>query len=672
MSAKAKTKKNTTKPTVKSILGEGGVLAKALDRYEHREPQLEMATAVSEALADEKPLIIEAATGTGKTLAYLVPALLSGKRVVVSTGTKALQEQLFHKDIPLLGSCWHKPFNAVLLKGRRNYICKMRVQEMMLNPRFRAASDAHQWGVIREWYAKTETGDRADVPGLPDDYATWADLSVGSEACKGAKCKYYESCFVTQARKQAAEAEIIVVNHHLFFADLALRQQGYAEVIPDYDAVIFDEAHHLEEIASNYFGTQVSNWRVNELIQDIKHALSEEDISDDDLEARLKTLNQRGTSFFTLLAFGLYEGRYPIGEVLSGPQASRIDDSRGQFAVALTELERELKRFATKIEMTERLVERTSQLKFDLDELIEASDERYTYFMEVRDRGVFLNAAPIDLGELFQTKLYAEEKTLVFTSATLSTGGTFAYFKRRMGMVPVSKNDEKTKALDVREIKLDAIFDYENQCLVYVPNRLPAPNSPKFVDGVVQIVEYLVGITQGRAFVLFTSWANMRAVHEELAERLDFTVLKQGDMPKRELIAAFKKDKNSVLFATSSFWEGVDVEGDALQLVIIDKLPFASPSDPLVRARMDLLEARGGNSFFDYSVPGAALMLKQGFGRLIRSQNDTGVVAILDSRIATKRYGDHFLDSLPPAPVVWRAPAVKQWWYDKFGKPDDA
>lgn len=699
--------------TVESILGENGIVAQGLGRYEFRPQQIDMANAVLDSLCNKEILIVEAATGTGKTLAYLVPALLSGRRVVVSTGTKALQEQLFQKDIPFLAKHWHREVKAVLLKGRRNYLCKVRFDEMMLSPKFRAASDVQHWATIKKWAKTTETGDRADVEGLPDDFPTWQDLSVGSEACKGSKCPHYDSCYVTKARKEANEAELIVVNHHLFFADLALKQGGFGEVIPEHDAIIFDEAHHLENVASSYFGMECSNWRVNELILDLKRAMESEGTSDDDLEKSMKSVTQKATSFFSMLAFGHYEGRYPLSMILEGSQKERIQESYRLFGVALTELERELKRFSGASELSERLAERAADLKFETDELMKCDDEKYTYFMEIRDRGVFLNAAPIDLAELFQQKLLRNHDTIVFTSATLSTNDNFTFFKQRMGLkalpplidkdaeekkkevassgsgkgsakttisvkVEESKSEEKPekkkskkKKREVKELMLPPVFHYKDQCLVYVPKRLPPPNSPKFIEGVVQIVEYLVNISQGRAFVLFTSWSNMNAAYEELEDKLPFKVLKQGTKPKSELIREFKDDEHSVLFATSSFWEGVDVEGDALRLVIIDKLPFASPADPLNKARMDLLEARGKSSFHDFSVPGAALMLKQGFGRLIRSRSDMGVVAILDSRIATKRYGSHFIKSLPPAPVVWNAVEVKNWWHEKFGEPED-
>lgn len=685
----------TTPAPIEEILGPQGLLSRTLPRYEFRPQQLQMAQAIERALMQRHVLIVEAATGTGKTLAYLAPALTSGKRVVVSTGTKALQEQLFFKDIPFLTQHWPTKFKAVLLKGRRNYLCKWRMDDMLLNPRFRGPHDAKHWERVIQWARTTETGDRAEIPGLPDEYATWADLSISSEGCQGSKCKHYETCYVTQARRKAQEAEIIVVNHHLFFADMALKENSFAEILPEYDAVIFDEAHHLEDVASAYFGMQLSNYRLSELLSDIRQALEREDAVDADIERDLKSINVAGTSLFTLLAFGLYEGRYPLKGVLEGGQRLKLEEAHRQLAASLTDLERELRRFHQKVETAERLGQRASELKFELDAVMKAEDERYTYFLEIKDRGVFIQAAPIDLAEIFQRRLLKTHSTLVFTSATLSTNEDFNYFKKRMGLLPPTikkpkataqteeaqaqttpkveseapskeesrlASEAKSQPAPTDELLLEPVFDYASQCLLYIPKRLPPPNDPAFMDGVIQIIEYLVGITDGKAFVLFTSYANMNTAYEALAPKLTQTVFKQGDRPKSELLKAFKADTHSVLFATSSFWEGVDVEGESLQLVIIDKLPFASPGDPLIKARMELLESRGGNSFMELSVPSAALTLKQGFGRLIRSREDIGIVAILDSRIATKRYGSYFIKTLPPAPVVWNAAEVKQWW----------
>lgn len=666
----------STTARVDAILGEGGLLSQHLGRYEHRPQQLAMARAVADALADKATLLVEAATGTGKTLAYLVPSLLSGKRVVVSTGTKALQEQLFQKDIPFLSKHWHRPIAAVLLKGRRNYACKLRVQEMVFAPKFRAPADASYWPTILEWYKTTESGDRAEIRGLPDDYPTWQDLSIGGDACLGAKCKHYESCFVTQARKKAQEADLIVVNHHLFFADLSLRQDSYAEILPEFDVVVFDEAHHLEDVAGAYFGTQISNLRISELIADLRRLFQTEGIHDTEADQSIKAVATHGTSLFSLLAFTLSEGRYPLPEVMRGPQAATIATARRELGAALSSLERDLKRLAGVFEATRRVAERTAELKFDVEAVLRADDPRYTYFFDIRDRGVFAQAAPVDLARLFRERLLSRHDTIVFTSATLATGGNFQYFAQRVGLDGVIDADEEKKDRDLRELILPPVFSYEDQALLYIPKNLPEPNEPGYQEGVLQIIDYLIGVSGGRAFVLFTSWGQMdfayKALGPKLTASLGIRVFKQGEKPKSELLEEFKKDVTSVLFATSSFWEGVDVEGESLQLVIMDKLPFSVPDDPLIKARVELLKSRGGNPFMELSVPQAALTLKQGFGRLIRSQSDAGVVAILDSRIAKRRYGSYFLKSLPPAPVVWSAPDVKRWWLNKFGPRPDA
>lgn len=646
--------------TIDDILGHDGLLSQVHDNYEYREQQIAMARAVDESLAKRRPLIVEAATGTGKTLAYLIPALLSRKRVVVSTGTKALQGQLFHKDLPFLQKHWHRPFEMVQLKGRRNYLCLHRFEEMRQRPRFRSRDDARHWPDIMQWAQKTTTGDRAEIEGLPDDYAAWNDLSVGSEQCLGQKCPHYDDCFIVNARDRARDADIIVVNHHLFFADLALRDAGFGEILPEYDAVIFDEAHHLENVATSYFGIQVSNWRLKDLIGDVRRALDDEEIDSVDVDEAIGALSTDYADFFSFVSYGLYDGRYPLEQVVDGSQAERISEGARKVKSALEDLHSAVGALGGLGEVGQRLADRCTEVKLDLAMILAMQQSQFAYLVEKREKGVFLQAAPINLSDLLRSKLLDTHDTLVFTSATLATGGNLEFFKERLGMTGPER-----KRFDVDELILEPVFDYEEQCALYIPKKLPAPNSDDFPDNVALIVEYLTDVTQGRAFVLFTSYANMHAVHERVAHKLDFPVLKQGDAPKSELLDKFRADTHSVLFATSSFWEGVDVEGEALSLVIIDKLPFANPSDPLTRARLDDIEARGGNSFRDLSMPSAALTLKQGFGRLIRSRKDTGIVAILDSRIANKRYGSYFLDSLPPAPLAWTAPAVKRWWQRK-------
>lgn len=644
---------------IDEVLGPEGAIAKAMERWEDRPQQLEMAHAVERSFDERRPLIVEAATGTGKTLAYLVPALLSGKRVIVSTGTKALQEQLFYRDIPFVDEHWHEDVNAVLLKGRRNYLCKLRFESMKMNPAFRSRQDAQLWPKIISWASHTETGDRAEIEGLPDDWPTWSDLSVGAEGCLGTDCPHYDGCHVTKARRDATTARLIVVNHHLFFADLALKDGGFGELLPPYDAVIFDEAHHLESVATSYFGIELSNYRFVELTGDIRRALDEESLNEDAVEDAIVELDKAAKTFLSNLTIGLYDGRYELEAHLAGKGGALVGSSQTELEDALRKLEIATKKTRLS-ESHPRLHERAAEIAADVRFLMRHADPKYVYFLELRSGGTFLQAMPIDLADLMRRKLLETHDTMVFTSATLSTGGDFAYFRDRLGI---------EEEYSVEELILPPVFDYTEQCLIYVPNRLPAPNHPEFMDGFCTITDYLLRISGGRAFVLFTSYANMDEAWDRMSDDLaeSFTCLRQGDGPKNELLGRFREADRPILFATSSFWEGVDVVGDKLSLVIIDKLPFANPSDPLVRARLDLVDESGGNSFMEFSLPQAALTLKQGFGRLIRSREDRGVVAILDSRVAKKRYGRYFLDSLPPAPVVWRAAGVRDWWADHIG-----
>ncbi len=648
--------------TIDEIFGPDGFLARAHDDYEHRPLQIRMARAVEAALDERHPLIVEAATGTGKTLAYLVPALRSDKRVVVSTGTKALQEQLFRKDIPLLERHWPEDFEAALLKGRSNYLCKMRLEEIQSGRRTVRSDPRKRLQTLLEWAESTATGDRAEIEGLPDDSPIWNELSVGPDACLHTDCDHYDECFVTQARESAEEADLLVVNHHLFFADLALRDQGVADILPPYDAVIFDEAHHLEQVATSFFTRHLSNYRITDLVGDIERRLEDEELEAPDLEEALGELEDAGSEFFDYVSFGLDEGRHPAERALEDAREERIQGTRETLDEALVDLGVTLERQSGLGEVSGRFQERCGELREALELVTERDDDDYAYIADVRDRGVFLEAAPIELDQIFRDKLFETHDSLVFTSATLATGGDLSFFKRQLGLE--ASDGTSAVSFDVEELLLPPAFDYSEQSVLYVPNKLPAPGTDDYEDNLPMLVEYLLEITEGRAFVLCTSYANLHLLHDALEENLDYPVFQQGDRPKPELLAAFREQHDSVLFATRSFWEGVDVKGGSLSMVIIDKLPFANPSDPLTSARLDQLEARDLNSFRELSLPSAALALKQGFGRLIRSRDDVGIVAVLDSRIADKWYGRYFLDTLPSAPVRWSAPAVKQWWYE--------
>ncbi len=650
---------------IRHILGPGGLLASHLPGYEPRPQQVEMAQGVQDAFQGNHALVVEAATGTGKTLAYLIPAILSGQCVVVSTATRALQEQIFLKDIPFLTQLFRKlrparSFKAINIKGRTNYLCKLRFEQAQQTARFRTRQEADLFKKIERWAERTQTGDRAEIPGLPDDYAPWREITATGNQCVGSECEKFEECFVTQIRRQAKEAQIVVTNHHLFFADLALRSGSVSPILPDYDAVVFDEAHHLEETITSYFGYQASNFRVTELVGDTQRAIeSGASVLSPAARRAIDELERASEAFFGSIERP--EGRYPLAEALAGPRAQESER-------ALQALRAELETFQGWVatadigDQAERLASRTREVREDLERITGQAHPGFAYIAEVRGRGVFLEAAPIDVARIFEEKVLSVEGPQIYASATLTTGGTFDYFLGRLGM-------KREGAGAPRTLRLPPVFDYRRNALVYVPRRLPDPSAPEWLDGVCQIVEYLLKLTEGRAFVLFTSYRNMEQVHQRLKDSIPYRVLCQGEAPRLELLEEFRRDVSSVLFATGAFWEGVDVEGEALSLVILDKLPFANPTDPLVQARTRYAESRGANAFMHYAVPQAAIALKQGFGRLIRSQRDQGIVAILDSRIASKRYGRIFLESLPPASVVWNAREVRDWWAARASPP---
>jgi ATP-dependent DNA helicase DinG len=664
-----------------TLFGPDGFLADAHDNYEHRPRQIDMAQAVERAIDKRHPAVIEAATGTGKTLAYLIPALRSDRRVVISTGTKALQAQLFRKDIPFLEEHWPEPFEAHLLKGRTNYLCKLRYKELKQGGgALKLDDDTDTLQRLMDWAEQTETGDRAELEGLPDNSTLWDEVSVGAENCLHTDCEFYDECFVTQNRQNAEDADLLVVNHHLFFADLSLRDEGITEILPPYDAVIFDEAHHLRDVATSFFGIHTSNYRQTDLLGDLRRLIEREGLDAPELEDAMRELSSNNDEFFRVVDRDLPDGRHDSRDLLAPEPDDTLDDDaerpgepiRDDIHQARVDLQQSLRELAHTIqrhgddlgEQSERLRERCRELEEALVLVTDRDDERFAYYTEFRGPGTFLHAAPIELHDIFREKLLDTHDTLVFTSATLATGGNLEFFERQLGLTRNPEDPSDFEPYDFEGLILPPVFDYENQAALYVPQKMPPPSDDDFCDNVATVVEYLLDVTDGRAFILFTSYSNLNAVYDKLRDELDYRTLRQGDLPKRELLEAFRQDTNSVLFATRSFWEGVDVEGDALSMVVIDKLPFANPSDPLTRARLDHLESRGGNAFRDLSLPSAALALKQGFGRLIRSRSDRGIVAILDSRMANRSYGHYFLDSLPDLPVRWNAPAVKGWWHD--------
>jgi ATP-dependent DNA helicase DinG len=641
---------------VDTLLGPGGALQAALPAYEHRPEQLQMARAVERAFTERSYLLAEAGTGTGKTLAYLVPALLSGRRVVVSTATKTLQDQIFFKDLPLLKDRMGLKFEAAYLKGRGNYLCLQRFNAFSKDPIFASREEVRYWPMIQTWAGRTETGDRAELE-IPENFSAWPRLSSTADTCVGTKCPLYEQCFVTRMRREAESADLLVVNHHLFFADLSLRGTGRRTegILPLYEAVIFDEAHALEDAASGYFGCSVSNHRLEELARDSVAALPETDSRFTTLRALAARVRNHAEVLFTqaprVLGLAGAEGGVTLKADRMAMLANPLEQVRQGLAAlsSFTANEREPELLA--------LARRSGEMAEELTFLEKAESTDHVYWAEQRGRGVFLRASPIDVAKELRGRLYGGVDTVVFTSATLAAEGRFDFLARRMGLY----DDDGVPVAEVRTLAVPSPFDFEQQAALYLPTHLPDPAVPGFIEAAAEEILRLCEVSGGRAFVLFTSLRNMERAHELTKSRLPYQVLKQGERPKQQLLEAFR-EMPSVLFAAHSFWEGVDVPGDALSLLIIDRLPFASPGDPLVAARIKQISARGEEAFDVYQLPQATLALRQGFGRLIRTQSDRGAVALLDRRIVTKPYGRAFLESLPPAKRVEDLDALRHWF----------
>ena len=576
-----------------------------------------MAKAVHRALDEQNHVIIEAGTGTGKTLAYLLPALIHGKRILVSTGTKTLQDQIFYKDIPLLESVLGRPIRAAYLKGRNNYLCRLKLEmlhaEGLFSPR-----ELRAFKSIVDWAQETETGDRAELGSIGDDSELWSRMDARRDRCMGTKCKDYERCFLTLVRQKAMEADIVVVNHHLFFADLAIRKSDVAAILPDYSAVIFDEAHDLEDIATDYFGFHISNYRLAEFVHDARK-----------LEADVDLVERAANRFFDGFAL-LRDGRHAI-PALEGIDAliGALQDSRRAI--------KEKKDFSGEYEA---LARRSGEIQSELEVFRNGDLQNYVSWIERRDRGVFLEACPIDVSGMLSERLFTRVPTCVLTSATLTVADSFDYIRTRIGFN------------EGRELSLATEFNVRKQALLYIPNRMPDYRHPSYLERAAEEIKLVLRASQGRAFVLFTSYRQMQALYELLSDDLPYPCMIQGKGGKSRLLEEFKMTSNAVLFATASFWQGVDVKGEALSAVIIDKLPFQVPSDPLVAARTAHIQRAGGNAFSEYQVPNAILRLKQGFGRLIRSTTDRGILAVLDNRLSTKSYGRIFMQSLPDYEVT--------------------
>ena len=633
---------------IEKVFGNGGLIARFHESYEYREGQIKMAEAVAKALSDKRHLIVEAGTGTGKTLAYLIPAIAAaaeGKtRIVVSTGTKNLQEQLMQKDIPFLQKILPKKFSASYMKGRGNYACLYRVQKAEMQPVLDNLDQIDHFREVSKWVHETATGDRGELVDLPENLSFWNRINARSDICIGQKCPDFNACFITRMRGNAEAAEIVVVNHHLFFADLNVRGNQFGKVIPDYGAVIFDEAHLIEDIASDYFGFQVSNFQIDELVRDtdtlpISDAVATRDLTK--LAARIIGLAEQ---FWLRFSQAKTEGRYPLlpdafahrtSEGKSRPSA--LGEAYEALDTALRSLESFLGGYLADNPEAESLLRRTRQAIFDLDFIVHQAERNFVYWLERRGKGIFLRASPVDVSELLREKLFDKVGSCILTSATLASNGNFSFIRDRLGLDSAAADG----------MIAPSSFDYEKQAVLYLPKAMPDPRAPEFTQLAAGEIVKILHATRGRAFVLCTSNISMKSLYEIVSSRVDYPCFVQGSMSKSGLMEKFRETPNAVLFATASFWQGVDVRGEQLSCVIIDKLPFAVPTDPIVAARTRFIDESGGNAFADYSVPLAVISLKQGIGRLIRSRGDRGIIAILDPRLRTKRYGRDFLESLP-------------------------
>ncbi len=634
---------------IDKIFSPSGLLAQKLNSYEDRPEQSHMAEAVNKAFAQDRFLIVEAGTGTGKTLAYLIPAVLSGERIVVSTGTKTLQEQLFQRDIPFVQKKLGFPFKASYMKGRENYLCRRRFRLFSRQPFLRAFEDFSYFPVLKNWANRTQTGDWAELAEMPEDLELWREICSSSETCLGQGCEFFSGCFITRMKQEAAGSDLIIVNHHLFFADLALRRKGYGEVLPRYEAVIFDEAHQLEEVATQYLGCHVSNFRFEELAKDLLREAVAAKWKDNACERNSGLILESQEQFFAFFRSG--ETRFR----LKAEQLKKSKHAASKLMEGLVFITAHVGGMKNPSEEWRALSRRAEDLKQELQAISALAEERMVYWCELRGRGVFLHASPIDVSPELQDHLYDRVKTIIFTSATLSTQGSLHFFKRRVGLVDIL--EEVTD-----ELILDSSFDWQQQTLLYLPSHLPDPNRPSFLPQAADEIRQILEKTQGRAFLLFTSTKNMEEAFRILRAQIPFTCFLQGERPKSALIQAFKEDVHSVLFATASFWEGVDIQGESLSCVIIDRLPFSWPNEPIMEGRLERIASAGASPFWDYQVPSAIILLKQGLGRLIRTRQDHGLLTILDTRLLTRSYARAFWESLPPCPVVHDREAIEHFF----------
>ncbi len=630
--------------SIRDIFGDDGPLARQLPGFRARAAQIRMATEVQQALRERTPLVVEAGTGTGKTFAYLVPALLSGARVLISTGTRTLQDQLFSKDVPLVAGALGMPARVALLKGRSNYLCLQRYERAQMQRSFdgprgfdgpRAADRAARPGVspavLADWVAVTRTGDLAELGGMTEASPVWPQITSTRDNCLGTRCSDYARCHVVMARRAAQEADVVIVNHHLLLADLALKEDGFADLLGTADAIILDEAHQIPDLATQFFGESAATRQIESLLSESRAAVQGARVPLAAIAQAAAGCESAVNALLAALPRAAPRQRFEDSGVDIESFVLGLSAALGVLAGAL--------QAASDEKPVLHCAERAGALGAAIERIALGTEEQGVRTVETSGRGAILALLPFEIAERFQALLNSHRAAWIFTSATLSVGGDFAHFAGRLGL-------NAAPALSIA-----SPFDYQHQALLYLPQAMPDPTDPRYVEAVVEATRPLIEASGGGAFLLFTSHRALTRAAQLLRDKPlglpDSPLLVQGESPREQLLREFREHGSAVLLGTSSFWEGVDVKGEALRLVIIEKLPFASPEDPLVKARIAFMKGRGRNPFQEYQVPEAALALAQGFGRLIRSEDDQGVIVICDPRLTRKSYGRVFRRSLP-------------------------
>ncbi|MDH5436382.1 MAG: ATP-dependent DNA helicase [Gammaproteobacteria bacterium] len=634
------------------ILSADGPLAAKISGFAVRPQQQEMAEAILSALLDGKKLIAEAGTGTGKTFAYLVPALLSGKKVIISTGTKTLQDQLFQKDLPVVRNALSVPVTMALLKGRSNYLCTYRLNNIAPQHRL-SPQDMDAVERAKDWSGHTKTGDITELNDLPEDSGVWNLITSTADNCLGTECSDYNKCYLVNARREAQEADVLVVNHHLLFSDMALREEGFGEVLPGANAFILDEAHLLPELASVFFGISLGSRQLNELAKDIIAA---------QINSAGDTPELRKTA--EVFEKEIRNMRLAMGKEIRRSSWQALKDKKIKTAVetvreTLKALLGQLNLASERSKELDACAKRAGLLLSRFQQITNSEEADYIHWFETYKNSFVLYMTPLNVANIFQERIAQYRSAWIFTSATLAVGDSFDHYTGHLGLQ------------DTEARQWQSPFDFSKQALLYIPENLPDPNDSGYIDSVIDAAIPVIEACGGRTFFLFTSYRALNRAAAVLKEEIDYPLLTQGSMPRAELLERFRKLGNAVLLGTSSFWEGVDVRGEALSCVIIDKLPFAPPDDPVLQARIDIMRRQGGNPFMEYQLPNAAITLKQGAGRLIRDVNDTGVMMLCDPRILGKPYGKVFLRSLPVMPLTRKLSDVEHFFDNQYVDKDE-